>query len=141
LETGSSIESELHAFPKIGDLNPTNNQRNWTQQVQGSTTIPAPVAPLTTGKAKHTGELLQVHTIQPNPFRANTQFVFDLAQSETVRLQIFDLSGQLLMDVNQNFAKGRNEWQIDGEDLQGAGMLIYRLETSKESKVGKMMKL
>lgn len=67
---------------------------------------------------------------QPNPFSDQTHIVFSLPATADVRLSIFDLSGKKLWEINDKFDAGLHAVPVKGEELNGGGMYIYRLETA-----------
>jgi endonuclease/exonuclease/phosphatase family metal-dependent hydrolase len=79
----------------------------------------------------------------PNPFRPHTTIAFDLATSESVRLEIFDVSGRLVTRLfDGSMDRGHFTLAWNGTDDRGvavgAGIYFYRLETSSYSAVKSM---
>ena len=54
-------------------------------------------------------------------------------------LTIYDVSGQVLKQVSRNYEAGYNEELIERNELSGAGVLYYQLETATETATKKMI--
>ena len=70
-------------------------------------------------------ELLQVY---PNPFNPSTQIEYVLEQSGSVRLEVFDVQGQLLetlVNSEQQSGTHRIRWQASG---QSTGLYFVRIQ-------------
>jgi len=70
----------------------------------------------------------------PNPFNPRTTIDFELAESEYVQLNIFNISGQLINQlVNQNMQAGFHKVVWSGQDTQGSqvasGVYIYQIRS------------
>jgi hypothetical protein len=86
-------------------------------------------------------ELFQNH---PNPFNPSTQITFQLPQSETVRLEIFNALGQVVKRLlDESLPAGRYRVTWNGNDQQGrpvsSGIYIYRLSTRQFQEQKKML--
>lgn len=86
-------------------------------------------------------ELMQNY---PNPFNGNTKISWILEKDEPVRIDIYNLRGQKVTTLYDGFGKkGRQSINWDAKDANGrsvaSGVYFYRLSTSKESRVQKMM--
>jgi hypothetical protein len=66
---------------------------------------------------------------QPNPFSQMTHIVFSLPEDSEARLAIYDLSGRLIWERQDNFIAGVHAVPVMQRELNGAGIYIYRLET------------
>ncbi len=69
----------------------------------------------------------------PNPFNPRTTLAFELAETKSVRLSIYSLSGRLVRTlVDGTRSEGRHEVQWDGLDSHGlstpSGTYFYRLQ-------------
>ncbi|MCX7744014.1 MAG: T9SS type A sorting domain-containing protein, partial [Flavobacteriales bacterium] len=78
----------------------------------------------------------------PNPFRVNTNIAFELKNTSEVILQMFDLSGKLVMQRNAGtMTSGLNRIEVDGTALP-SGVYYYTLtingETTSAHKIVKM---
>ena len=81
-----------------------------------------------------------------NPFNMETEIVYQLPETDYVKLSIYNSVGQKIRTlVSQSQAAGRYAARWDCRDEQGheitSGVYIYRLETSKFNDVKKMMLL
>jgi hypothetical protein len=56
-------------------------------------------------------------------------------------LSIYDVSGKLLKEINGEYSQGMNVESISRSDLQGAGMLYYKLSTANETATKRMILL
>jgi len=82
----------------------------------------------------------------PNPFNPETTIRYQLAQNENVKLQIFNIKGQLvrsLVNASQNAGFYTVLW--NGTDVNGSscssGIYFYRLETNTAKQVKRMLLL
>jgi len=75
-----------------------------------------------------------LHQNMPNPFNPQTTITYELAQTSTVRLAIYDISGRLVrvLKSGETEAAGMHRVVWCGEDSRGgrvaAGVFFYRLE-------------
>jgi|GEM_PF-6482974 len=82
----------------------------------------------------------------PNPFVTDTRITFKLREEAPVKLEIFNIKGQLVRKMNLD-AKGAGEHQIDwdGYDNYGTrcapGVYLYKLRAGKFSSSRKMIML
>ncbi len=86
-------------------------------------------------------ESMQLFQNQPNPFSDETSISFYLPQGGKATLSIYDVSGKLLKEINGEYSEGMNVEAIDRSDLQGAGMLYYKLSTADETATKRMILL
>jgi hypothetical protein len=98
--------------------------------VQGSTTAVTP--PTVASSARLV--LAQNH---PNPFNAATRIQFDLPAVESVRLDIFDVSGRLvrrLLDATLPPGSHAVDWdgRTNGMESSPSGVYLYRLQAGRE---------
>ncbi len=97
-----------------------------------------PTAPAITGIA------LQQN--YPNPFRGNTTIAYKLSQAAPVKLQIFNLKGQLVRESSfAHLKQGEHEWQWDAKDARGIhcanGIYFYKIQSGASSAIRKMILL
>ena len=77
----------------------------------------------------------------PNPFNPTTTIKFSLPQAGKVRLDVYNLLGELITTlVNKNFEAGFQSVQFNASNL-ASGIYIYRLSSNSFSQVRKMMLL
>ncbi|MCL2065112.1 MAG: T9SS type A sorting domain-containing protein, partial [Candidatus Cloacimonetes bacterium] len=82
----------------------------------------------------------------PNPFNPSTTIAYSLAESGNVKLQIFNIRGQLvktLVNEIQNAGRYTVDWHGDNDRQRrvGSGVYFYRLETSAGRQVKRMVLL
>ncbi|KAA3604313.1 MAG: T9SS C-terminal target domain-containing protein [Calditrichaeota bacterium] len=82
----------------------------------------------------------------PNPFNPSTQIDFQIAKTQDVRLQIFNLKGELVKElVNEKMNEGSHSAKWDGTDSFGnqvsSGTYFYKLSAGIFSKTNKMVLL
>jgi hypothetical protein len=87
-----------------------------------------------------------LHQNVPNPFNPTTTIAFDLPKRASVRLAIYDVSGQMIcMLVDAEMAPGRKSVRWDGMDATGrkvaSGVYFYRLQTPAFGQSKKMILL
>ncbi len=80
----------------------------------------------------------------PNPFNPSTTITFALPKNEQVKLEVYDILGNLVKTVvNQQMAPGNYNVVWNGVDQNGArvssGVYLYRLQAGSFSTVKKML--
>ncbi len=77
----------------------------------------------------------------PNVVKSGTQtqLVFEVANTQTVILQIFSADGKLLMTENVSAIKGRNIYKIDVPATWKKGLVIARFTANEKTQQIKMM--
>lgn len=81
------------------------------------------------------GNLLPTETLlmqnYPNPFNPNTTIRFDLAQRSRVQLEVYDISGRLVVELtNRIYEAGRHEVSLDASNWS-SGLYIYRMRSNR----------
>jgi hypothetical protein len=76
---------------------------------------------------------------EPNPFSDITMIGFNLPETTTATLKVYDTSGKILKVIRGEFARGYNEIQLSSADIRGQGMLFYELETSTHRDIKRMI--
>ncbi len=99
------------------------NVSEWSNEVVGRWPTPVPIAPSTT---------LRLYPCQPNPFNPRTTIRYDVPESGSVHLGIFDLAGRLVRTlVDDSKTQGSYEVTWDGRDTAskdvGSGTYLARL--------------
>lgn len=94
-------------------------------------------------KTIHTFLLLDNY---PNPFNGTTVIPFMLARSQTVRLDVFSVSGQHIKTlVNNHYPAGLHTIKWDGTDSRctpvASSVYIYRLQSGQDISTKKMILL
>ncbi|MCB5252015.1 MAG: FlgD immunoglobulin-like domain containing protein [Candidatus Cloacimonadaceae bacterium] len=85
-------------------------------------------------------------TNYPNPFHAQTTIHYELKESQPVKIEIYNLKGQLVrVLVDESKPGGRHEVFWDGKDQAGnrvgSGCYYYKMQKGKYSSTGKMILL
>lgn len=78
----------------------------------------------------------------PNPFNPTTQVVFDLPEPAEVSVEVYDVMGRKVLDVQpRTFTPGRRQVTLDGSDM-ASGIYLYRvianMTTQTAVEVGRM---
>ncbi|MFK7984245.1 MAG: HYR domain-containing protein, partial [Saprospiraceae bacterium] len=81
----------------------------------------------------------ELYQNKPNPFNQHTMIGFELPQSEIVTLNIIDITGKLVRQVEQQALAGYNELKIDRKDMEEKGVYYYQLATSTGIATKKMI--
>jgi hypothetical protein len=68
---------------------------------------------------------------RPNPFSGMTSIGFKLDKAGEVKLTVLDQSGRVVLQKEDVFAKGYQEFVIEENDLPAAGIYYYRVETDE----------
>ena len=76
---------------------------------------------------------------QPNPFRTETKIGFQLPETGTATLVIYDVAGKVLRTTTRDYPAGYNEEVIEQSELNATGILFYRLETDHGVATKKMI--
>ncbi len=126
------------SFPNIWNINPEMNNGypylNYPNSVPNDDmTIETPLL---------TKAVL--HSAYPNPFNPSTTISFDLAGTENVCINIFNIKGQLIKNIcNKTYDKGNHSIIWDGKDNQGnscgTGVYFYKMTAGKTRQSKKMM--
>ncbi len=74
----------------------------------------------------------------PNPFQQETVIGFELPEASTATLRVYDASGRVLVEVEEDFAKGYNTIMLTDEFLT-TEVLFYQLITPTDSATKKMI--
>jgi len=75
----------------------------------------------------------------PNPFNAMTTFEFALPNSADVRIEIYDIYGGLVSNINAGILNpGMHSMNFDAGDLT-SGVYFYKLTAASHTAIGKMV--
>ena len=91
-------------------------------------------------------ERFSLHQNYPNPFNPVTKITFELAKSEFVSLNVYDVNGNLVKNlINREKVPGEYDVNWDGtnnakENVAG-GVYFYRIDTDSYSSTKKMILL
>jgi hypothetical protein len=81
---------------------------------------------------KNAAESAILYQNQPNPFSEQTTVPFYLPQAATVRLSVQDVLGRVVFQQQAFYEKGQQQWTLLKNNLPGAGVYTYTLETGGE---------
>lgn len=84
---------------------------------------------------------LELYQNAPNPFATQTVVSFRLPQTSRAKLIVFDVTGKTVYSKEGTFNEGYNEILITRDEVQGEGMLYYRLETQEGKNATRKMML
>ncbi|RMH73771.1 MAG: T9SS C-terminal target domain-containing protein [Gemmatimonadetes bacterium] len=124
----------------------SDDQRDWTiARILNYFNLAVGAGPVTTGITQ-TPPAVTLHQNVPNPFNPTTRIRYELPQSSTVKLTIYDVTGRLVRTlVNQPQESGIYDVQWNGHDDAGhvvnSGIYVYQLETETATQTQKMMLL
>ena len=90
---------------------------------------------------KKSGGAFALYQNIPNPMNYNTTISFNLPNDENVKLTVFNISGQVLMNKSMDAKSGYNEASILKSELNASGVLFYRLESGDNIATKKMVVL
>ena len=76
---------------------------------------------------------------EPNPFKEVTQVGFNLPESMSATLTVYDVTGKVLKVVEGDYVKGYNQVSLKKSDLKVAGVLYYQLDTEAFTATKKMI--
>ncbi len=77
----------------------------------------------------------------PNPTTDNTTITFELAESTTVNVNVYSISGVLVKTITKkNMSAGSQSIQIDGNDLPN-GTYIVKFNAGKQNETAKFIKM
>jgi len=68
-----------------------------------------------------------------------TSIDFELSKTSTVRINVFDPGGRLVLSRSGDYPKGRSSMIIRSDDLKGNGIYYYQMETETFSSTRKMI--
>lgn len=77
----------------------------------------------------------------PNPFAKETMINFQNPYDEEIHLKIYDLKGQLMMEMAENFTKGKNRFEVDASALPNGTYLYHIVSEKFTSDYKKMIKI
>jgi len=84
--------------------------------------------------------------VYPNPFNPTTTIIYSLPEQSSVKLTVFDIRGQEIMNLQDEVkSQGNYEFQWNGVDQSGTqvstGVYLCRLQAGGHSKTIKMVYL
>lgn len=89
--------------------------------------------------ASAAGEAFFLEQNRPNPFGDQTIIGFQIPQSGSVSLTIFDTNGKVVQRYQQYYTAGYNQILVDAQEIAARGLLYYQLETEGYAATKKMV--
>ena len=89
----------------------------------------------------NTSELMEVGQNNPNPFVTVTTIFVNMPQEGIVQMKVYDNTGKMVINRTENFGKGKNEFIINGSDLDAPGVYFYEIKSNGQSFMKKMIKI
>jgi len=77
----------------------------------------------------------------PNPFKDETTFTFSLNKKEEIQLNIFDINGKQLKQLKTILPAGMHEYRISKDDLNGAGLYFFEIQTETNTAMKKFVQI
>ncbi|MBK8547374.1 MAG: T9SS type A sorting domain-containing protein [Saprospiraceae bacterium] len=77
----------------------------------------------------------------PNPFAENTVISFNLVKAAPATLKLYDVTGKVIKQINNQYPAGYNEIIIKSEDNLTEGVIFYELESEGYKATKKMIYL
>ncbi len=121
----------------------------WLQSLEydGSTEFHGPIYIVTGSTAETIPEIpfiTQLHNAYPNPFNPHTSISFDIAEDTTVNLDVFNIKGQHIRTLlNQFLPAGRYVQVWDGKDKeykpQASGVYFFKMQANKYYSIKKVI--
>jgi hypothetical protein len=76
---------------------------------------------------------------RPNPFTKKTEIGFVIPEANRTTLTIYNAIGELLYEYEEDLPAGEHNVVLNREDLNGVGVLYYRLVSGDNNKMNKMI--
>ena len=84
---------------------------------------------------------MRVDQNTPNPFSDQTQIAFEIAKSEEVLFEVFDMEGKIVIRNKSRFPKGNNFIKLNKLQLNGSGVYQYSLTIKQKTITKKLILL
>ncbi|KXK54945.1 MAG: subtilisin-like serine protease [Chlorobi bacterium OLB5] len=85
-------------------------------------------------------EKFSLYQNYPNPFNPSTNIKFDVAQTDNIKIRVFDIIGREVSSFNQELTPGTYNYSFDGTRL-ASGVYFYSFESKYYNSVKKMILL
>ena len=93
--------------------------------------------PVSNEELDSTPKTVQLYQNYPNPFNPSTTISFELDKQDKVKLEIFNIMGQLVETIqNEVFTAGKHSVKFRADNLS-SGVYFYRLRTSASTQTKK----
>jgi len=80
-----------------------------------------------------------LHQNTPNPFKSATVIAYELPKAEKVTLKLTDVTGKIIRVYQREGVKGYNQLKVNRNEVGGAGVLYYTIETKDFGATRKMI--
>ncbi len=154
-DTLSTLEyNQNYAYPlqlkaiqiKLGNSAPIDSLNKGTLYLDNLRVSYAPLSVKGRSVDLPMARVFELHKNYPNPFNPETTIHFQLFESHTVRLVIYDLKGQLVQVLTDQFYQpGNYKVSWDGTNERGepvpSGLYFYRLSSQGSGQTRKMILL
>lgn len=78
--------------------------------------------------------------LYPNPFNQQTLFTFELSGASSVSLEVYDLTGKIILKQEEDFASGLQKMTVLGHYFPAVGTYFYRLRIGNQTFRGRIIK-
>lgn len=92
-----------------------------------------------TEKGIESAGIFELLPAQPNPFQVYTDLSFRLAESDAVKITIYDATGRVLRVIPMSGTKGFNTIRITKSELSGSGIYYYQVDSKDQTATGKIV--
>lgn len=82
----------------------------------------------------------EVLSVYPNPFDEQLYFALNLTQAQELEVVIYDVSAKEVMRIREEMPAGLQNWQLNTQLLEHAGMYFYELKTTTNTHKGFVIK-
>ncbi|MDP8211484.1 MAG: T9SS type A sorting domain-containing protein, partial [Candidatus Stygibacter australis] len=82
-----------------------------------------------------------IQSVFPNPFNPQTCFKYALSEPANVKLDIYNIKGQLVKELVNEYQSGGNYSLIWQADKAVSGVYFYRFQAGNEYQTGKLILL
>ncbi len=120
----------------VTNENPIEEEQELREQL-AETNEGTTFTPLSYDNQASTNEFV-VYQNYPNPFKLSTTISFNLPQAMKARITIQDHFGKIITFVENDFAKGYNQYELNRTDL-GTGVYYYTVSAGTFSKTTRML--
>jgi len=151
ISEGENLGTQISYSYADAEVDAGSTYYYWLESVDlgGISTLYGPLSVLVTGDPNDPGtpELPTVTKLMnafPNPFNPNTTLRYSLKEAGKVRIEIYNLKGQMVRSyINDHATPGYYQVSWDGKDAQGrkvsSGVYMYRMSSGRYHSTKKMV--
>ncbi len=77
--------------------------------------------------------------VQPNPFKTETNIIFQQHTDDWIAITIYDIAGRVLHQERDYYTKGVHQWKVQETLLGESGVYFYRIHNTTQQVVGKLI--